>query len=167
LLSPSRQSSGGGDPTFGVPPGDRHGAQKRTRKRGRHAKNCKTVAALVYALASTGIVAQETSEGIRVMARERSLAEQFLVIMHDFGQKDIGQYVKGVTLYAEAKAEFDGLISDGTGGATRPVRKVRGRAEGRCCQARRLHLIRDRYARSTHDCAQNGIAGTLSKGKAT
>lgn len=33
------------------------------------------VAALVYALASTGIVAQETSEGIRVMAREKSLAE--------------------------------------------------------------------------------------------
>lgn len=32
--------------------------------------------------------------------------------MHDFGHKDIGQYVKGVTLYAEAKAEFDGLISE-------------------------------------------------------
>jgi hypothetical protein len=70
------------------------------------------VAALVYALASTGIVAQETSDGIRVLAREKSLAEQFLVIMNDFGQKDFGQYAKGVTLYAEAKAEFDGLIAE-------------------------------------------------------
>jgi len=70
------------------------------------------VAALVSALASTGIVAQDTSDGIRVMAREKSLAEQFLVIMNDFGQRDIGQYAKGVTLYAEAKAEFDGLIAE-------------------------------------------------------
>lgn len=70
------------------------------------------VAALVSALASTGLVAQETSDGIRVMAREKSLAEQFLVIMNDFGQKDINQYAKGVTLYAEAKAEFDGLIAE-------------------------------------------------------
>jgi hypothetical protein len=31
---------------------------------------------------------------------------------HDFGQKDFGQYAKGVTLYAEAKAEFDGLIAE-------------------------------------------------------
>jgi hypothetical protein len=69
-------------------------------------------AALVSALASTGIVAQETSDGIRVMAREKSLAEQFLVIMNDFGQKDINQYAKGVTLYADAKAEFDGLIAE-------------------------------------------------------
>jgi hypothetical protein len=51
------------------------------------------------------------SDGIRVMAREKSLAEQFLVIMNDFGRKDITQYAKGVTLYAQAKAEFDGLIT--------------------------------------------------------
>ena len=53
-------------------------------------------AALVSAFASTGIVAQETSDGIRVMAREKSLAEQFLVIMNDFGRKDINQYAKGL-----------------------------------------------------------------------
>jgi len=52
------------------------------------------------------------SDGFRVMAREKSLAEQFLVIMNDFGRKDITQYVKGVTLYAEAKAEFDGLLTE-------------------------------------------------------
>jgi hypothetical protein len=172
LLSPSRQSSGGGDPTFGVPPGDRHGAQKRTRKRGRHAKNCKTVAALVYALASTGIVAQETSEGIRVMARERSLAEQFLVIMHDFGQKDIGQYVKGVTLYAEAKAEFDGLISElehELEQAGPPDQSERFEAALKDAVAKRVaftSFVTDTLVPHTEG-AQNGIAGTLSKGKAT
>jgi hypothetical protein len=70
------------------------------------------VAASLSALISTGMVAQETSDGIRVMAREKSLAEQFLVIMNDFGRKDIGQYAKGITLYAEAKSEFDGLITE-------------------------------------------------------
>jgi hypothetical protein len=51
------------------------------------------------------------SDGIRVMAREKSLAESFLVIMNDFGRKDISLYTRGITLYAEAKAEFDGLIT--------------------------------------------------------
>ena len=55
---------------------------------------------------------QSMSEGFRVMAREKALAEQFLVIMNDFGRKDITQYAKGVTLYAEAKAEFDGLLTE-------------------------------------------------------
>jgi hypothetical protein len=60
---------------------------------------------------STEISAQETSDGIRVLAREKSLAEQFLVIMNDFGKKDITQYAQGIVLYAQAKAEFDGLIT--------------------------------------------------------
>jgi hypothetical protein len=55
---------------------------------------------------------QPMSEGFRVMAREKALAEQFLVIMNDFGRKDITQYVRGITLYAEAKAEFDGLLTE-------------------------------------------------------
>jgi hypothetical protein len=69
------------------------------------------VVVFVSALASTGIVAQDTSDGMRVMEREKSLAQSFLVIMNDFGRNDIGQYAKGITLYAEAKAEFDGLIT--------------------------------------------------------
>jgi hypothetical protein len=51
------------------------------------------------------------SDGIRAIAREKSLAEQFLAILNDFGRKDVGQYATGVTRYAEAKADFDGLIS--------------------------------------------------------
>ncbi|HXZ00790.1 MAG TPA: hypothetical protein VEI03_12375 [Stellaceae bacterium] len=46
-----------------------------------------------------------------MLAREKSLAEQFLVLLDDFGRKDVERYARGVTLYAEAKAEFDGLIS--------------------------------------------------------
>jgi hypothetical protein len=57
------------------------------------------------------IFAEEASDGIRVMAREKSLAEQFLVIMNDLGKKDMTQYAEGVTLYAQAKADFDGLIT--------------------------------------------------------
>jgi hypothetical protein len=67
--------------------------------------------ALVSALPSNAIVSQDTSEGIRVLAREKSLAEQFLAIMNDFGRKDIDHYVTAIALYAEAKAEFDGLIT--------------------------------------------------------
>ena len=56
--------------------------------------------------------AQTTAEGIRVLAREKSLAEQFMVMLNEFGRTDIGQYAYGVMLYAGAKAEFDGLISE-------------------------------------------------------
>src|ERR1700722_14232955 len=56
-------------------------------------------------------MSQVPPDGIRVLAREKSLGEQFLTLMDMFGRQDVGQYAKGVTLYAEAKAEFDGLIS--------------------------------------------------------
>jgi len=46
------------------------------------------------------------------MAREKSLAESFLVILNDYGKKDVGQYATGITRYAAAKAEFDGLITE-------------------------------------------------------
>lgn len=55
--------------------------------------------------------AQAASDGIRVLAREKSLAEQFLVLLNEFGRKDVAQFANGVVLYARAKAEFDGLIS--------------------------------------------------------
>lgn len=69
-------------------------------------------AASVIALFATGVGAQDNSDGIRVMAREKSLAELFLVVLNDFGKKDVGQYATGITRYAEAKAEFDGLIAE-------------------------------------------------------
>lgn len=58
------------------------------------------------------VLAQVPGEGIRVLAREKSLAEQFLALLDQFGRKDAAQYAKGVVLYAEAKADFDGLISE-------------------------------------------------------
>jgi hypothetical protein len=69
-------------------------------------------AAALITLFATWADAQDNSEGIRVMAREKSLAESFLVILNDFGKKDVGQYATGITRYAEAKAEFDGLITE-------------------------------------------------------
>jgi len=57
-------------------------------------------------------LAQIDGEGIRVLGREKSLAEQFLVLLNDFGRKDVAQYAQGITLYAQAKADFDGLISE-------------------------------------------------------
>jgi len=68
--------------------------------------------AVVGFLASIAAEAQNDSVGIRVMAREKSLAESFLVILNDYGNKDVGQYATGITRYAEAKAEFDGLIAE-------------------------------------------------------
>jgi len=68
------------------------------------------LAVVIGLFASIGAGAQDTSGGIRVMAREKSLAESFLVLLNDFGKKDVGQYATGITRYAAAKADFDGLI---------------------------------------------------------
>jgi hypothetical protein len=128
------------------------------------------VAALVSALASTGIVAQETSDGIRVMAREKSLAEQFLVVMNDFGQKDINQYVKGVTLYAEAKAEFDGLISE----LEHELEQARPPDQSENFEAALKDAVAKRVAFTSFvtdtliphtEGAQKGIAGDFIKGR--
>ena len=44
------------------------------------------------------------------MAKEKSLAEQFVVILNTVGKEDVQQFARGIQLYSEAKAEFDGLI---------------------------------------------------------
>jgi hypothetical protein len=69
-------------------------------------------AAIVGLLVTFGAFAQDTADGIRVMQREKSLAEQLLVLLNNFGPKDTGQYAKGIILYAEARADFDGLITE-------------------------------------------------------
>jgi hypothetical protein len=56
--------------------------------------------------------AQVSGDGIRVLAREKSLAEQFLTLLNEFRPKDVTQFAKGIALYAQAKADFDGLISE-------------------------------------------------------
>jgi hypothetical protein len=50
------------------------------------------------------------AEAVRVLERERSAAEQYAVILDRHGKGDTGRYVQGITRYAEAKADFDGLI---------------------------------------------------------
>lgn len=52
------------------------------------------------------------SDAIRFFAHEKSAAEQYGVILFTVGKDNVGLYVRGIRLYADAKAEFDGLISE-------------------------------------------------------
>jgi hypothetical protein len=49
-------------------------------------------------------------EAMRFLAHEKSAAEQYAVILSTLGKNDAVLYVRGIALYADAKAEFDGLI---------------------------------------------------------
>jgi hypothetical protein len=51
------------------------------------------------------------SDAVAVLEKERSAAEQYAVVLATVGRKDIERYVRGIQLYADAKAEFDGLIA--------------------------------------------------------
>jgi hypothetical protein len=51
------------------------------------------------------------SEAVGVLEKERSAAEQYAVILATVGRKNADLYVRGIQLYADAKAEFDGLIA--------------------------------------------------------
>jgi hypothetical protein len=50
------------------------------------------------------------SEAVQFLAHEQSAAEQYAVILDRFGKNDTTRYVQGITRYADAKADFDGLI---------------------------------------------------------
>jgi hypothetical protein len=50
------------------------------------------------------------SDAVQVLAREQSAAEQYAVILDRFGKNDTSTYLQGITRYADAKADFDGLI---------------------------------------------------------
>lgn len=52
------------------------------------------------------------SGAIRFLAHEKSAAEQYAVILATVGKTDTAQYVRGIQLYADAKAEFDALIAE-------------------------------------------------------
>ena len=45
-----------------------------------------------------------------MLAREQSAAEQYAVVLDRFGKNDTTRYIQGITRYADAKADFDGLI---------------------------------------------------------
>ena len=79
------------------------------------------IAAIAYLLMAwllvlaSGVCADDTrqqdfAEAVRLLAKEQSLAEGYVPLLEDFGRNNPRQYAKGIRLYAEAKAEFDGLI---------------------------------------------------------
>ncbi len=51
------------------------------------------------------------TDAVGVLGREKSAAEQYAVILATVGRENITNYLRGITLYADAKAEFDGLIT--------------------------------------------------------
>lgn len=55
--------------------------------------------------------APSLSDLVGVLEKERSAAEQYAVILATVGRKNVDAYVRGIQLYADAKADFDGLIS--------------------------------------------------------
>jgi hypothetical protein len=52
------------------------------------------------------------ADAVRVLTREKSAAEQYAVILATVGKEDVGRYVRGIQLFADAKAEFDSLIAE-------------------------------------------------------
>ena len=50
------------------------------------------------------------SDAIGFLAKEQSLAENYAAILKEFGKEDLQIYAEAIGLYANAKAEYDGLI---------------------------------------------------------
>lgn len=50
------------------------------------------------------------TDAVRVLERERSAAEQYAAMLDTHSKADASRYVQGISRYAEAKADFDGLI---------------------------------------------------------
>jgi hypothetical protein len=128
-----------------------------------------SVVGFLSALISSGLIAQGTSDGIRVMAREKSLAEQFLVLLNNFGPKDMGHYTRGIALYAAAKADFDGLITeleDDLEGPKPPNQSEKFESALKEAVAKRVaftSFITDTLVPHTKG-AQKGIVGDFIKG---
>lgn len=49
---------------------------------------------------------------IGVLTREKSAAEQYAIILATVGKSDTALYLRGIELYADAKAEFDGMVAE-------------------------------------------------------
>lgn len=56
--------------------------------------------------------AEKFPDAIRFFAHEKSAAEQYAVLLSTVAKNDPGRYLRGFRLYADAKAEFDGLIAE-------------------------------------------------------
>jgi hypothetical protein len=75
------------------------------------------VAAVLASVICISVRAQQTepgtlSDAIRFFGHEKSAAEEYGVILSTVAKDDAGVYVRGIKLYADAKAEFDGLIAE-------------------------------------------------------
>ena len=87
----------------------------------RHCKRFVTRRALLTAAPASVVCGlargQEAEKGtfadaIRLFAHEKSAAEQYGVILVTLGKNNVALYLQGIKLYADAKAEFDGLIAE-------------------------------------------------------
>ena len=66
---------------------------------------------LLASLYLTGVSqANPLAEPIGYLKKEQNLVESYAGLLKGFGKQDIATYARGIQLYAEAKAEFDGLI---------------------------------------------------------
>jgi hypothetical protein len=54
--------------------------------------------------------ASSLAEAMAQLRKEQSLAESYAGLLKGFGKQDIATYARGIQRYAEAKAEFDGLL---------------------------------------------------------
>jgi hypothetical protein len=61
--------------------------------------------------AAAGNEAPSLADAVSILEKERSAAEQYAVILATVGRKNVDTYVRGIPLYADAKAQFDGLIA--------------------------------------------------------
>jgi len=52
------------------------------------------------------------AKAVGVLAHEKSAAEQYAVILATAGKSNAALYVRGIQLYADAKAEFDAMIAE-------------------------------------------------------
>jgi hypothetical protein len=52
------------------------------------------------------------ADAVGVLAKERSAAEEYAVILATVGRKNGNLYVQGIQLYADAKADFEALIAE-------------------------------------------------------
>ena len=54
---------------------------------------------------------KDFSESVGFLGKEQSLGESYAVILKEFGKENMENYANGIVLYANAKAEYDGLIA--------------------------------------------------------
>jgi hypothetical protein len=63
-------------------------------------------------LAQRPAPSSEEMLAVGVLAREKSAAEQYAVILATVGKTDPAKYVRSIQLYADAKGEFDAVIAE-------------------------------------------------------